>query len=83
MYRFTIQLHEQQHESQLRLEKMCQKKKKQKHPMKSFKCEPQRQQREPHDLDEHRDPEINHYTCSTIDSQISMLTNDTDVSMFD
>ena len=37
----------------------------------------------PHGLDEHRDPEINHYTCSTIDSQISMLTNDTYVPMFD
>ena len=78
----------QQHESELRLEKMCQKR--QKHLMKSFKCDPQRQQCEPHGLDERtnertneRDPEINHYTCSTIDSQISTLTNDTDVSMVD
>ena len=71
----------QQHEGQLRLEKMCQKR--QKHVMKSFKCNPQRQQCEPHSLDEHRDPEINHYTCSTIDSQISTLTNDTNVSMVD
>ena len=32
----------------------------------------------------HRDPEINHCTChSTIDSQISTLTNDTNVSMVD
>ena len=61
----------QQHESQLRLEKMCQKR--QKHLMKSLKCDPRRQQCEPHGLDEHRDPEINHYTCSTIDSQISTL----------
>ena len=36
-----------QYESQLRLEKMCQKR----HVMKSFKCEPQRQQCEPHGLD--------------------------------
>ena len=71
----------QQHESQLRLEKMCQKR--QKHLIKSFKCDPQRQQCEPHGLDEHRDPEINHYTCSTIDTQISTLTNDTNVSMVD
>ena len=71
----------QQHESQLRLEKMCQKR--QKHLMKLFKCDPQRKQCEPHGLDEHRDPEINHYTCSTIDSQISTLTNDTNVSMVD
>ena len=47
------------------------------------KCDPQRQQYEPHGLDEHRDSEINHYTCSTIDSQISTLTNDTNVSMVD
>ena len=47
------------------------------------KCDSQRQQCEPHGLDEHRDPEINHYTCSTIDSQISTLTNDTNVSMVD
>ena len=65
----------QQHESHLRLEKMCQKR--QKHLMKSFKCDPQRQQCEPHG---HRDPEINHYTCSTIDNEISTLTNDTNVS---
>ena len=51
--------------------------------MKSLKCDPRRQQCEPHGLDEHRDPEINHYTCSTIDSQISTLTNDTNVSMVD
>ena len=49
----------------------------------SFKREPQRQQCEPHGLDEQRDPEINHYTCSTIDSQISTLTNDTNVYMVD
>ena len=54
-----------------------------KHLKKSFKCEPQRQQCEPHGLDEHREPEINHYTCSTIASQISTLTNDTNVSMVD
>ena len=48
-----------------------------------FKCEPQRQQCEPHGLDEHLDPEISHYTCSTIDSQISTLTNDTNVCMVD
>ena len=66
---------------QLRLEKMCQKR--QKHLIKSFKCDPQRQQCEPHGLDEHRDPEINHYTCSTIHSQISTFTNDTNVSMVD
>ena len=71
----------QQHESQLRLEKICQKK--QKHLMKSFKCDPQRQQCESHGLDEHRNPEINHHACSTIDSQISTLTNDTNVSMVD
>ena len=64
----------QQHESQLRLEKMCQKRPK--HLMKSFKCDPQRQQCEPHGLDEHRDPEINHYNCST-------LTNDTNMSTVD
>ena len=51
-----------------------------KHLMKSFKCDPQRQQCKPHGLDEHRDLEINHYTCSTIDSQISTITNDTNVS---
>ena len=51
--------------------------------MKSFKCDPQRQQCEPHGRDEHRDPKINHYTCSTIHSQISTLTNDTNVSMVD
>ena len=67
--------------AQLRLLKMCQKR--QKHLMKSFKCDPQRQQCEPHGLDEHHDPEINHYTCSTIDSQVSTLTNDTNVSMVD
>ena len=44
---------------------------------------PQRQHCEPHGLDEHRDPELNHYTCSEIDSQISTLTNDTNVSMVD
>ncbi|CAH3160222.1 unnamed protein product, partial [Porites evermanni] len=48
----------QQHESHLRLEKMCQKR--QKRLMKSFKCDPQRQQCEPHGQEEHRDPEINH-----------------------
>ena len=68
----------QQRESQLGLEKMCQKR--QKHPMKSFKCDPQRQQCEPHGLDKHRDPEINHYTCSTTDSQISTLTSGNDIS---
>ena len=74
----------QQHESHRRLEKMYQKR--QKHLMKSFKCDPQRQQCEPHSLDEHRDHEINHYadyTYCTIDSQISVLTNDIDVSMVD
>ena len=72
----------QQHESQLILENMCQKR--QKHLMKSFKCDPQRQKCEPHGLEEHRDPEINHCTChSTIDSQIFTLTNDTNVSMVD
>ena len=30
-----------------------------------------------------RDPEINHYTSSTIDSQISTPTNDTNVSTVD
>ena len=60
----------QQHESQLRLEKMCQKR--QRHLIKSFKCDPQKQQCEPHGLDEHRDPEINHYTFSTIDSRLLM-----------
>ena len=44
------------------------------------KCDFQGQQCEPHGLDEHRDPEINHYTCSTIDSEISTLTNDTNFS---
>ena len=44
---------------------------------------PLRQQCEPHGLDEHRDPMINHYTCSTNDSQISTLTNDTNVSMIE
>ena len=44
-----------------------------KHLMKSFKCDPQRQQCKPHGLDEHRDLEINHYTCYTTDSQISTL----------
>ena len=48
-----------------------------------FKCDPQRQQCKPHSLDEHLDPEINHYTSSTIDSQISTLTNDTNVSVVD
>ena len=66
---------DEQYESQLRLEKMCQKR--QRHLMKSFKCDPQRQQCKPLGLDEHRDPEVNHYTCSTIDSQIPTLTNDT------
>ena len=71
----------QQHKSQLRLEKMCQKRPK--HLMKSFKCDTQRQPCKPQGLDEHHDPEINHYTCSTMDSQISTLTNDTNVSMVD
>ena len=44
----------QQHESQLRLEKMCQKM--QKHLMKSFKCDPQSKKCEPHGLDEHLNP---------------------------
>ena len=62
----------QQHGSQLRLEKMCQKR--QEHLMKSFKCDPQRQnQCEPHGLDEHRDPEINQYTCSTIEIKYPRL----------
>ena len=52
---WTIRIR-QQHESHLRLEKKCHKR--QKHLMKSFKCYPQRQQCEPHGLDEHRDPEI-------------------------
>ena len=51
--------------------------------MKSFKCDPQRQQCKPQGLDEHHDSEIYHYTCSMIDSQISTLTNDTNVSMVD
>ena len=67
----------QQHESQLRLEKMCQQR--QKDLMKSFNCDPEC---EPHGLDEHCNPKINHYTCSMIDSQISTLTNDTSAVPF-
>ena len=62
----------QQHESQLRLEKMYQKR--QKHQMTRTTLRDNNTNYW-HGLDEHRDPEINHYTCSTIYSQISTLTN--------